>query len=49
MSIKEWLFTSCFQPVAGSMFGSLFYALFFGLVCLLIGWVLYRKKIFIKI
>jgi len=49
ISITEWLYTRCYQPLAGNMNGSLLYALSFGILCWLIGWVLYHKKIYIKI
>ena len=49
ISIKEWLYAFCYQPLAGNINGSLLYALSFGILCWLIGWFLYHKKIFIKI
>ena len=49
ISITEWLYTHCYQPLAGNLNGSLLYALSFGVLCWLIGWFLYHKKIFIKI
>jgi predicted acyltransferase len=49
ISISEWLYTRFYQALAGNMIGSLLYALSFGILCWLIGWVLYRKKIYIKI
>lgn len=49
ISITEWLYTHCFQPLAGNINGSLLYALSFGILCWSIGWFLYHKKIFIKI
>lgn len=49
ISITEWLYTRCYQSLAGNMNGSLLYALSFGILCWLIGWVLYHKKIYIKI
>ncbi|NOY95254.1 MAG: hypothetical protein GXO81_02540, partial [Chlorobi bacterium] len=49
ISITEWLYTRFFQPLAGNMNGSLLYALSFGAICWLLGWAMYRKRIFIKI
>ncbi len=45
----SWLYHSVFKPLAGPLNGSLLFAL--AHVCLfwLIAWVLYRKKIFIKV
>ena len=49
ISITKWLYTHFFQPFAGNLNGSLLYALSFGVICWLLGWAMYRKRIFIKI
>ncbi len=49
ISITDWLYTNYYQPLAGNMNGSLLYALSFGIICWLLGWLMYRKKVFIKI
>ncbi|MCK3683114.1 DUF5009 domain-containing protein [Maribellus sp. YY47] len=45
----SWLYHHIFEPIAGPLNGSLLFAV--AHVCLfwLIGWILYRKKIFIKV
>jgi predicted acyltransferase len=48
-SIANWIYSSCFMPVAGSLNGSLLYALAFALTCWFCGWILFRNKIFIKL
>lgn len=45
----SWFYKNVFVPVAGNMNGSLLFALFHIAVFWFIGWLLYRKKIFIKI
>lgn len=49
VALKAWLYSQIFQPLAGNINGSLLYALSFGVFCWLVGWILYRKRIFIKI
>ncbi len=44
-----WLYNTIFAPLFGNMFGSFMFAAFHGLLFWFIGWLLYRKKIFIKI
>lgn len=44
-----WLYNAVFAPLAGNMAGSLLFALFHGVLFWFVGWLLYRKKIFIKI
>ena len=44
-----WLYQTVFVPIAGEMNGSLLFALFHVLVFWLIGLVLFRKRIFIKV
>ncbi len=45
----SWVYQKLFASWAGDMNGSLFFGLFHIIVFALIAWVLYRKKIFIKI
>jgi predicted acyltransferase len=45
----SWLFESLFLPVAGPYNGSLLYAIVFAMVCWFAGWILYTKKIIIKL
>ena len=49
MNLHDWIYSSIFQPVAGNINGSLLYALCFTALCWLVGWMLFRKKIIIKI
>lgn len=49
MSGSGWLYAQVFQPLAGDINGSLFYAVSHVLFFWLIGFVLYKKKIFIKV
>jgi len=44
-----WFYDSVFRPMVTPTFGSLLFALFHVLGCWLIGYILYRKKIFIKV
>ncbi len=48
-NMYNWLYTSIFVPVAGNMNGSLLFAIFHVVLFWLIGLILYRRKIFIKI
>ncbi len=45
----SWLYHNVFQPLAGDINGSLLFALAHVVLFWLIGFVLYRKKIFIKV
>jgi predicted acyltransferase len=45
----SWLYLEVFKPLAGELDGSLLFALAHVLVFWLLAWVLYRKKIFIKV
>jgi predicted acyltransferase len=45
----NWLYLNIFQPFAGDINGSLLFALFHILIFWFICWVLYKKKIFIKV
>jgi predicted acyltransferase len=49
VSTAGWLYNSVLSPLVGKFIGSLLFALMFTFICWLIGWVLYRKKIFIKL
>jgi predicted acyltransferase len=49
ISLKEWIFNNIFLPVAAPVNASLMFALTFILIWLVLMWLLYRKKIFIKI
>lgn len=49
ISVKEYIYAVMIQPWAGNYFGSLLYALLFVTVCWLFGYILYKKKIYIKI
>ncbi len=44
-----WIYRNIFVPLAGNMNGSLLFALFHVVLFGFIGWILYRKRIFIKI
>lgn len=49
ISVKSWLFNEALAPVAGNMNGSLLYSVFIMVFYWAILWILYKKKIFIKI
>jgi len=49
VSITDWLFSRVFEPFAGALPGSLLYALSMTLLCWFVGWILYKRRIFIKI
>ncbi len=48
-SLQGWIFETIFLPMASPINASLIYAVCFVLVWLFIMWILYRRKIFIKI
>lgn len=48
-SLQGWIFDTLFLPMAAPVNASLLYAICFVLLWLFILWILYRKKIFIKI
>jgi predicted acyltransferase len=48
-SIVNWIYTTCFIPVAGHKSASLLYAIAFASVCWLGGWLLYKRKIIVKL
>jgi predicted acyltransferase len=47
--LNSWFYTQVCVPLAGNLNGSLLYALSLCLVCWFVGWILYKKSIFIKI
>jgi len=49
VSLKGWLYRELFASWAGPLNGSLFFAVSYILFWLVIMWVLYRRRIFIKI
>jgi len=50
MNGYSWLYQVVFVPIGGDgKFSSLLFALFYALFCWFIGYILYRKKIYIKI
>ena len=44
-----WLYQSIFVPIGGNMFGSLLFSLFHGVLFWAVGYILYKKKIFLKL
>lgn len=48
-SVKGFLYNNVFQPILGNELNSLAYALFFVCVTWLFGYILYRKKIYVKL
>ena len=49
VSLQQWIFTSLFLRFAEPVNASLMYAISFILVWLFLMWLLYRRRIFIKI
>ena len=49
VSGSTWLYNNIFVPVGGDLNGSLLYAIFHVLLFWLLGFVLFKKKIFIKV
>jgi predicted acyltransferase len=49
ISLQGWIFNSIFLPIASPKTASLIYAVCYVLIWLFLMWLLYRKKIFIKI
>ena len=49
ISLQQWIFTNIFLPLAAPVNASLMYAVCFILVWLFLMWLLYRKKIYIKV
>jgi len=49
LSWQQAIYEKTFEHLASPPNASLFYAIVFVLICLIAMWVLYRKKIFLKI
>lgn len=49
ISLKEWIFNSIYAPAASPMTASLLFAVTFVLFWFAVSWLLYRKRIFIKV
>ncbi len=49
VSLQQWIFGNIFLPLAAPVNASLMYAICFILVWLFLMWLLYRKRIFIKV
>lgn len=49
VSITSWAFDRVYEPLAGAMTGSLLYALSLTAVCWFVGWLLFKRRVFIKI
>lgn len=49
ISLHGYLYSMILQPIAGDYPGSLAFALLFVGICWFVGWILYKKKIYIKI
>ncbi len=49
MTFYSWLYKKVFVAIAGNMNGSLLFALFHVVFFGFVGWLMYRKKVFIKI
>jgi len=49
ISLQKWIFDSIFLPIASPINASLMFAVSFILLWLFLMWLLYRKRIFIKV
>jgi len=49
ISLQQWIFTNIFLPLGSPINASLMYAICFILVWLFLMWLLYRKRIYIKV
>ncbi|OQX86910.1 hypothetical protein B6D60_05210 [candidate division KSB1 bacterium 4484_87] len=49
ISLKTWIYENLFHSWAGNYFSSLLYPIMWNLILLGLMWILYRKKIFIKV
>lgn len=49
ISIKAFIYNNLLQPWAGDKFGSLVYAILIVTICWLFGYILYKRKIYIKL
>jgi predicted acyltransferase len=48
-SIKSLIYTNILQPIAGDYFGSFLYAFLFLAAWTVVGWYMYKRRIFVKI
>jgi predicted acyltransferase len=48
-SVTNWLFARLFEPLTGPKIGSLLYALSMAAFCWFVGWILFKRRIYIKI
>jgi predicted acyltransferase len=48
-AVSSWIYSTVFLPLSGEINGSLLYAIVFMLICWFAGWILYRKRIIIKL
>ena len=49
LSVQGWVYQHVFRYVGDPAFGSLLFSLTFALICLVPNWILYRRKIFLKV
>jgi predicted acyltransferase len=49
LSTQQFIFQRCFAPLASPPNASLIYSLVYVFVCWVVSWLLYRKRVFIKI
>ena len=49
VNLYQWIYEQVFASWAGDLNGSLFFALSYVLLHLCIAWILYRRKIFVKV
>lgn len=47
-TLRDWIFNTLFLPM-GNYFGSFIYALVFMLVCWFVGWVMDRRRIYVRV
>jgi predicted acyltransferase len=45
----SWIYRQIFVPIAGELNGSLFFALSYVAILWLIAWIMWKKKIFVKV
>lgn len=49
ITFSDWLYWQLFHPILGNFNGALGYAVSFVMLCWFFSWILYRKKIFLKV
>lgn len=49
VSVARWAFVNIFRPMAGPYVGSLLYAITWMLVCWVVGYILDKRKVYIKV